>query len=806
MLLILTKDKPTNTRRRINFRNGFALTVLFCLLFSGVQSQAPAFIPWQAIARDASGLAKTNSAVTVEFRIFNTMTDATPSYRETHQITTNDFGYFNLRIGAGTVVNGSFGTISWQTGDVSYEVWTDFGSGLTQLGGRAGFLSVPYALYAKAAPSPTLTINSPHTINSTTTGVYSVEIAQPSLTLNGYSLSLSNSNSVQLPGNFSAGNGIAINGNVISNTLPDQTVSISGTAVSGTYPSYTISQAPGTTLTAGNNIVLNGSAPAYTVSSVTPTLTASGNATLSGTWPVQNIAVPSQTLSQSGSTVSLSGGGGSVTLQQASVSAGNNVIVTGAAPDFTVSSVTPSLTATGNIALSGSYPSQTINIQPQVLSVSGNTLNLSGGGGSVSIQQSSLSAGNNVIVTGSSPNYTVSAATPSITGTGNIAVSGSYPSQTLNVLPQLLSVSGKTLNLSGGGGSVTIQQTNLNAGNNVIITGSAPDYTVGAVTPSITGTGNIAVSGSYPSQTLNVQPQLLSVSGQTLSLSQSGGTVSLPVPTINGGNNISVTTNSNTSQFTVSAVSQALSISGSTLFLSDGGGNVTLPVTSLSAGNNISLTGTAPAYTVSSPTPTFNTTGNVTVTGVWPTPNISVPSQTLSLSGNSLALSNGGGTVDLTNSSWGITGNGNTNATTNFIGTSNAVDLVVKTNAQERIRVTASGSVGIGVSVPTANFDVNYGTVRLGAGSDAFSQMQHGVITASIIATLGTNSYIFSAPGFLVGDTFVATLNDHTAGLGTIELYSIKISSNGSLTMVINSTNLLSQPVTLTLSYILYRP
>lgn len=660
----LTKNKLTKGTRRNIHLDGFPIILLLCLLSFTLFSQAPAFIPWQAIARDATGLAKTNSPVTVEFRIFNTITDATPAYRETHQVTTNDFGYFNLRIGAGTVVNGSFGSVLWQTGDVSYEVWTDFGSGLLQLGVRSGFLSVPYALYAKAAPAPTVNINPPHAITNTTTGIYNIEIAQPSLALNGYSLSLSNSNSVQLPGNFSAGNGIAINGNVISNALPDQTVNLSGAAVSGTYPSYTISQTPGTTLTAGNHVVLNGSAPAYTIHAVTPSLSTLGNATISGAWP----------------------------------------------------------------------------------------------------------------------------------------------SPTINVAAQILSQSGNTVGLSGGGGSVTIQQTSLSAGNNIIVTGSAPGYTVSSVTPSLTATGNMTVSGSYPSQTLNVQPQQLSVNGQTLNLSQSGGTVALPIPTITGGNNVAITTNSGTAQFTISAVSQALSISGNTLFLSDGGGNVQLPMTSLSAGNNISLTGTAPAYTVSSPTPTFNTSGNVNVSGTWPNPNISVPGQTLSLSGSSLSLSGGGGTVNLGSSGWAVNGNSGTSPPSDFLGTTDAAALVFKTANLERMRITPSGSVGIGVSIPTANFDVNYGTIKLGAGSYPFSYFLHGAISVTITAVFGTTTYNFPLAGALTGDTFIMNLNNHSATLGTIQLYSAEISSNGIVTLTVNSSNALSQPVTLNLSYLLLRP
>ncbi|MDO9187235.1 MAG: hypothetical protein Q7W13_14565 [Bacteroidia bacterium] len=55
---------------------------------------------------------------------------------------------------------------------------------------------------------------------------------------------------------------------------------------------------------------------------------------------------------------------------------------------------------------------------------------------------------------------------------------------------------------------------------------------------------------------------------------------------------------------------------------------------------------------------------------------------------------------------WKLTGNDSTIAGTNFIGTSDSVDFVVKTNNTEKIRVTATGNVGIGINTPTEKLDV----------------------------------------------------------------------------------------------------
>lgn len=61
-------------------------------------------------------------------------------------------------------------------------------------------------------------------------------------------------------------------------------------------------------------------------------------------------------------------------------------------------------------------------------------------------------------------------------------------------------------------------------------------------------------------------------------------------------------------------------------------------------------------------------------------------------------------------SAWSQIGNAGTNATTNFIGTTDAVDFVTRTNNTEKVRVTSSGNMGIGVSNPVAKLDVAAGT------------------------------------------------------------------------------------------------
>lgn len=52
--------------------------------------------------------------------------------------------------------------------------------------------------------------------------------------------------------------------------------------------------------------------------------------------------------------------------------------------------------------------------------------------------------------------------------------------------------------------------------------------------------------------------------------------------------------------------------------------------------------------------------------------------------------------------SWSVTGNRGTNPGTNFLGTTDNKDAVFKTNNAERMRLMASGSLGIGITAPPA--------------------------------------------------------------------------------------------------------
>ena len=128
-----------------------------CLLFTVVVSfaqyakaQVPQGIPYQAAARGANGQALVNQAVKVKFSIIDSIAIGTIVYQETHSLTTNSTGIFNVNIGMGTPVSGAFNTINWGKNAKFMQVELDpTGAGSTYLDlGTQQMLSVPYALYA----------------------------------------------------------------------------------------------------------------------------------------------------------------------------------------------------------------------------------------------------------------------------------------------------------------------------------------------------------------------------------------------------------------------------------------------------------------------------------------------------------------------------------------------------------------------------------------------------------------------------------------------------------------------------------
>ncbi|WP_155845053.1 hypothetical protein [Chryseobacterium daeguense] len=131
----------------------------------------------------------------------------------------------------------------------------------------------------------------------------------------------------------------------------------------------------------------------------------------------------------------------------------------------------------------------------------------------------------------------------------------------------------------------------------------------------------------------------------------------------------------------------------------------------------------------------------------------------------------------LSDNAWKLLGNSGTNPGTNFIGTTDAIDFIAKTNNQERLRVTSSGNVGIGTTSPAAKLDVLGGvnitsatgnnTLYINGGNTPTNPrlyVEKGAIEVQSNEPVGTNS-IFSISQ--AKDQKVSVLANGNVGIGT---------------------------------------
>lgn len=100
-----------------------------------------------------------------------------------------------------------------------------------------------------------------------------------------------------------------------------------------------------------------------------------------------------------------------------------------------------------------------------------------------------------------------------------------------------------------------------------------------------------------------------------------------------------------------------------------------------------------------------------------------------------------------TTTAWALTGNASTDPATNFIGTTDAQDLVLRTNNIEKMRVTSTGYVGIGIGtyLPSEILDVN-GNIGVKGGGSASNLNGGGYIRA--IPSFGNKKIIPAAIQF----------------------------------------------------------
>lgn len=128
------------------------LTFIAALTILTMMAQAPQEINYQGVARDNTGAILATQPIGLRITIHQTTATGPTVYQETHSTTTNQFGLFNITVGSGTVVSGSFSSIDWGTDSYFIEVEMDETGGTSyQPMGTSQLVSVPYALYAETS-------------------------------------------------------------------------------------------------------------------------------------------------------------------------------------------------------------------------------------------------------------------------------------------------------------------------------------------------------------------------------------------------------------------------------------------------------------------------------------------------------------------------------------------------------------------------------------------------------------------------------------------------------------------------------
>ncbi|MBP9925161.1 MAG: hypothetical protein KBF45_04165, partial [Cyclobacteriaceae bacterium] len=126
------------------------LSLVLAILTLAAYSQAPKGINYQGVARDSDGKPIINKNISVHISILKNEANGEVEYSETHKPQTNQFGLFTLLIGQGTPGTGSFAFISWAVGNKWLQIEIDPEGGSSfQLAGTQQLMSVPYAFYSE---------------------------------------------------------------------------------------------------------------------------------------------------------------------------------------------------------------------------------------------------------------------------------------------------------------------------------------------------------------------------------------------------------------------------------------------------------------------------------------------------------------------------------------------------------------------------------------------------------------------------------------------------------------------------------
>ena len=108
------------------------LAILALFLIHGLISnaQAPALIPYQAVARDGAGQPLINSTLNARFTLRQGSALGAVLWQELQTVSTNSLGLFSSQLGSAV----SLATVTWANGAKFLQVEIDLGSGYLEIG------------------------------------------------------------------------------------------------------------------------------------------------------------------------------------------------------------------------------------------------------------------------------------------------------------------------------------------------------------------------------------------------------------------------------------------------------------------------------------------------------------------------------------------------------------------------------------------------------------------------------------------------------------------------------------------------
>jgi uncharacterized protein (TIGR02145 family) len=121
---------------------GNLFTTLALLFSTMLFAQAPALMPYQAIARNVAGEPLASSTLSARFTIHDSTATGTSVWQELQTVTTSSLGLFTAQLGSSVPLT----SVNWAVGAKFMQVEIDLGNGFVDMGAQQ-MVSVPYALH-----------------------------------------------------------------------------------------------------------------------------------------------------------------------------------------------------------------------------------------------------------------------------------------------------------------------------------------------------------------------------------------------------------------------------------------------------------------------------------------------------------------------------------------------------------------------------------------------------------------------------------------------------------------------------------